>query len=133
MPRNLRLKGLIVCEALLRLSRLINDHFDGDQEAFACYLAVISATADARPDQRKRRSVSRRAVANAVGYPRETVRRRIAELLDKGYLAEGDGGLEPVAPVFERAGHLQITLGAIRTLEEAVAGLQAAEAQQGAT
>ena len=139
MPRNLRLKGLIVCEALLRICRLVTDHFDCDVECFECYLAVVSANLgrmmrspdpidDARPPpDEDRLPVSRRAIAASVGLPRETVRRKVMELIDKGHLIEVRGGLKAVAPVLEHADNLQIVLGAIRAFERAVAELKTSD------
>ncbi len=139
MPKNFRLKGLIVCEALLRLCRLITDHFDCDIECFECYLAVVSANVgrlmrspgpidDARPpSDEERLPVSRRAIAASVGLPRETVRRKVMELVEKGHLVEVRGGLKAVAPVIEHADNLQILLGALRTFERTAAELKASD------
>ena len=136
MPDNIRLKGLIVCEALSRLCRLINDNFDCDLECFACYLAVISANLgrfarapDALeggpPPAEERLPVSRRAIAASVGLPRETVRRKLIELVEKGHLQEVRGGLRAIAPVLEHADNLTIVLGAIRTFERTAGELKA--------
>ena len=138
-PRNLRLKGLIVCEAMSRLCRMITDHFDCDIDCFACYLAVISANLgrlmrdphafsdDEPPPDEARWPVSRRAIAASVGLPRETVRRKVIELVQKGHLVEVRGGLKAVAPVLEHADNLQIVLGAIRTFERTAAELRASD------
>ena len=135
-PKHIRLKGLIVCEALSRLCRIATDHFDCDLECFACYLAVISANVgrmlrdrdtlldDQPPPPEDRWPVSRRAVAASVGLPRETVRRKVMELIEKGHLEEVRGGLRAVAPVLEHGENLQIVLAAIRTFERAAAELK---------
>ncbi|HEY5411002.1 MAG TPA: hypothetical protein VIJ94_09790 [Caulobacteraceae bacterium] len=139
MPKNIRLKGLIVCETLLRVCRLITDHFDCDIECFVCYLAVVSANLgrmmrsrdlvddSAPPPDEDRLPVSRRAIAASVGLPRETVRRKVMELIEKGHLVEVQGGLKAVAPILEHADNLQIVLGAIRSFERAVAELRASD------
>jgi len=139
LPKNLRLKGLIVCEALSRLCRLITDNFDCDVDCFACYLAVISANLgrlmrdptsfsdDVPPSEDERLPVSRRAIAASVGLPRETVRRKVIELVQKGHLVEVRGGLRAVAPVLEHADNLKIVLGAIRTFERTAAELRASD------
>ncbi|HEX4098564.1 MAG TPA: hypothetical protein VHX64_17690 [Caulobacteraceae bacterium] len=139
MPKNLRLKGLIVCEALLRLCRLMTDHFDCDLECFVCYMAVVSANLgrlmrdtssfsdDKPPAQEDRWPVSRRAIAASVGLPRETVRRKVMELVEKGHLVEVRGGLRAVAPALEHADNLQIVLGAIRTFERTAAELRVSD------
>jgi len=135
-PSHLRLKGLIVCEAMLRLCRLMTDHFDCDLESFVCYMAVISANLgrkrrerdgfphDAPPPDEERWPVSRRAIAASVGLPRETVRRKIMELVEKGHVVEVRGGLKAVAPALEHADNLQIVLGAIRTFQRTAAELE---------
>ena len=137
--KNLRLKGLIVCEALSRLCRLISDNFDCDLECFACYLAVISANLgrlrrerdawldDRSPPKEVWLPASRRAIAASVGLPRETVRRKLIELIEKGHLEEIRGGLKAVAPALEHANNLQIVLGAIRTFERTTAELKASD------
>ncbi len=136
MPKHLRLKGLIVCEAMLRLCRLMTDHFDCDLESFVCYMAVVSANVgrmrrepdgfadDEPPSAEERRPVSRRAVAASVGLPRETVRRKVMELVEKGHVIEVRGGLQAVAPALEHAENLQIVLGAIRTFQRTAAELE---------
>jgi hypothetical protein len=43
-PANLRLKGIVVCDGLLRLCRLATDVFGNDLDRFVVYLAVISAS-----------------------------------------------------------------------------------------
>ncbi len=138
-PKHLRLKGLIVCEAMLRLCRLMTDHFDCDLECFVCYMAVISANLgrkmrdrdgfphDQPPSDEERWPVSRRAVAASVGLPRETVRRKVMELVEKGHLVEVHGGLKAVAPALEHAENLQIVLGAIRTFQRTAAELDAVD------
>jgi hypothetical protein len=138
-PKNLRLKGLIVCEAMSRLLRLMSDNFDCDIDCFACYLAVISANLgrmrrdaaglsdeDPPPDE-ARLPVSRRAIAASVGLPRETVRRKVIELIQKGHLVEVRGGLKAAAPILEHANNLQIVLTAMRTFERTVAELKASD------
>lgn len=139
MPKNLRLKGLIVCEAMLRLCRLMIDHFDCDLECFLCYMAVVSANLgrlmrdpssfsdDEPPSEDDRWPVSRRAIAASVGLPRETVRRKVMELVEKGHLVEVRGGLRAVAPALEHGDNLQIVLGAIRTFERTAAELRVSD------
>ncbi len=136
-PKHIRFKGLIVCEALSRLCRIATDHFDCDLECFACFLAVISANIgrllrdrdslleDRTPPPEEWLPVSRRAGAASVGLPRETVRRKVMELIEKGHLEEIRGGLRAVAPVLERGDNLQIVLASIRTFERAAAELRA--------
>jgi hypothetical protein len=115
-PRNARLKGMAICDFVLRTLELMRDAGDGDLERFAIYLAVVSAGAGRHtrdPEIRKayadaplpddmRTPVSRRAIAASLGIPRETVRRKVAELIAMGDLTERDGGVVATAPVLER-------------------------------
>lgn len=56
-------------------------------------LAGVQREAEASPSVDLRRPTSRNAIAAALNMPRETVRRRIARLIEAGYLAERAGGV----------------------------------------
>ncbi len=73
--------------------------------------------------------MSRRAIAASVGLPRETVRRKLIELVEKGHLQEVRGGLRAVAPVLEHADNLKIVMGAIRMFERTAGELRASDAR----
>jgi len=137
-PRNLRLKGAVVCDSMLRLLRLATDAGDGDLEAYMVYLAVVSAGVGRLvrdPVMRKRYAdqtpvpddlrptISRRAIAESVGLPRETVRRKIAALIEAGHLAARRGGVVIVGPALERRRNLQFVLESIREFERVSAEL----------
>ena len=69
-PTNLRLKGIVVCEGLLRLCRLASDVFGADLDRFVVYLAVISAgTSHFQRDPELR---ARYSAASAKGRARAT-------------------------------------------------------------
>ena len=141
-PRHLRLKGALACDSLLRLFRLAADAGDGDLESFVIYLAVISAGvgrvlrdpalrrtyADEPLPDGLRQAVSRRAVAESVGLPRETVRRKIAALIASGHLVEQDGGVAAVGPVLEMRQNRPFVLSVIKELERAAAELDRCDA-----
>lgn len=107
VPPNLRLKAFLACEALLRLMREAVAHYE-DLECAVVYFAVIAASVNAAtrdPDVVANlqepvpevlfRPVSRRAVAQSTGLPRETVRRKIARLVEEGHLLEEGRGVRP--------------------------------------
>ena len=130
-PKNLRLKAAIAVQGVLRLFRLAVDYFDGDLESVVVYLAIVSANANrftrgperARyadavyPPVEARLPVSRRAVAASVGLPRETVRRKSAELIDKGHVVQVRGGLLAVSPVLEHGRNREFALEALKVFE----------------
>lgn len=145
LPKNVRLKGVLVCDSLLRLFKISTTNFGGDLESFAVYLAVVSASVQAVfrdpltralysgatpvPDD-LRRAASRRAIAESVGLPRETVRRKIASLIASGHLvAEGDGVL-PKGPILEHGGNLQFVLDVLAEIERVSVALRRADEDQ---
>jgi hypothetical protein len=141
-PKNLRLKGANVIEGVLRLFRLPIEYFDGDLESFVVYLAIVAANfsrfrrgperllyADENyPPAEERLPVSRRAVAESVGFPRETVRRKIAELIDKGHVIQVRGGLVAVPPVLEQGRNREMVLDAIKVFERVATELRQSDA-----
>jgi hypothetical protein len=141
-PRNFRLKGIVLCDAILRLCRLASDHYGPDLERFLVYLAVISAGASRfqrDPEMRARYAdqeplpegyrtpVSRRAIAESVGLPRETVRRKIAALIADGHLVEVGNLVMARTPVVEQGRNLEFLVAALKAFEWASAELSRAE------
>ena len=137
--KNLNVRALIATEAFLRVLRLAVDNQQGDLESFAVYLAVVTAGsgrvlrdpellvryADAQPfPEEQRLGVSRRAIAESLGLPRETVRRKIAKLIASGDVFEEDGLVKARSPVIGRHGSRAFTFGVIREFERAGAMLQ---------
>ena len=140
-PTNLRLKGIVVCDGLLRLCRLATDVFGNDLERFVVYLAVISAGTshfqrdpelraryadDPLPDE-LRLGISRRAIADSVGLPRETVRRKIAGLIADGHVVEEDGLVKARGPVVEQGRNKEFLLAALKEFTRTAAELKRAD------
>ena len=137
-PKNLRLKAAIVIQGVLRLFRLPVDHFDGDLDCFVVYLAIVAANASrftrgperalyadaAYPPLEDRLPVSRRAVAASVVLPRETVRRKTAELIEKGHVIQVRGGLLAAAPVLEHDHNREFVLEAVKVFERVASELR---------
>lgn len=143
LPTNYRLKGLLAAESVLRLMRLATDAGEGDLEGYVIYLAVVCAgidriqrdpelagqfSAEVPVPEEMRTPVSRRAIAESLGLPRETVRRKIASLIAQGHLLEREGGVVAVGPVLERRDNMAFAMGAVRELERAAGELRRADA-----
>lgn len=101
-------RAAVAIDTLLRLIRRTPEAFPGDRiETVLVFLTIAAASArayftrddldpyDAISDD-DRRPISRRAVAESSGLPRETVRRIIAGLIADGRVAEADGGVRTV-------------------------------------
>ncbi len=58
-------------------------------------LTTVTVGAVRRP-QLPARPMSRRVIAQATGLPRETVRRRVSQLVEMGFLQDEDDGVVPV-------------------------------------
>jgi hypothetical protein len=138
--KNLNIRSLIAAESLLRILRLAIDNHEGDLESFAVYLAVITAGSgrmlrdpelqarygDSEPfPAEERAGISRRAIADSLGLPRETVRRKIARLIERDLVFERGGLVAAYPPVVaERPRAREFTDGMIREFERAGALLQ---------
>lgn len=139
LPRNLRLKALVVCEFLLRQYTRINTIGGGDFERYIIYLAVASASArriardpslraryggEVPPPAEERAPISRRAIAQSVGLPRETVRRKLQELIDRGMLVETGRGVMTNGPALEQNDNIRMIREVIREMQRAVADIE---------
>lgn len=110
LPRGIQAaNGLIVLEGLLRVMRSAGDTYGHDYEAVLIYWSVVVASVGRllRNDDQIRliesggaplpeedhHPVSARAIAEATGLPRETVRRKIAALVADGHLAQDSRGV----------------------------------------
>lgn len=111
IPRIARAGAFAAGELMLDLFRLATEHYRMDIEAVWILVAIGVETSgpwildpvladkymclpERIPDE-MRGAVSRRRVAERTGLPRETVRRRIAELMDRGYVsADGRGRVQ---------------------------------------
>ena len=142
LPRNYRLKALLLVEFYLRMSRLLTDSRGHDLEKIVIYLAVISAAAnhyrrnpellalyahDAPIPQDRLFGISRRAIADSVGLPRETVRRKIAVLISDGLVLEEDGQVTPKSPMLDQEGNLKLALNMLKAFEATQAAYRRAD------
>ncbi len=141
-PKNLRLKGIVVCEAVLRLMRLAVDLVDDDLECVVVYLAVIAASTshllrdpenlalysgDTPVPDDLRMGTTRRAIADSVGLPRETVRRKLAFLLEQGHIVERDGLVTTSGSVLDQRRNLEFLLGALAEFDRTAIQLKRAD------
>jgi hypothetical protein len=106
-----RRQAIVSIQALLRVVRAAMGAFGDDIQGIVILLAVASASVDASLRDaeltlnppigamplRHYRAVSRRAIAASTGLPRETVRRKIAMLIDQGLLV-ADGSRVRIPP-----------------------------------
>lgn len=135
----MNLRALIAAESLLRIMRLAVEHREGNLESLAVYLAVITAGSgrllrdaelqtrygDNEPfPEEERAGISRRAIAESLGLPRETVRRKIARLIERDLVIEQDGLVRARSPVLGRPNAREFVTGMIREFERAGALLQ---------
>ena len=125
LPRGvLAVNGLIVIEGLLRIMRAAGDTYGHDYEAILIYWSVLMASVGRylrNADQVKliegggaplppeeHHPISARAIAEATGLPRETVRRKIAALVADGYLAQDSRGVRSIPGLLEQRDNAQI-------------------------
>jgi len=127
-----RARALTAAEGFLRMTREGIDHY-GDLETLVVYLTVVSAgggRALRDPDTLGRhggadplpegyyRPVSRRAVAAAAGLPRETVRRKIAWLAERGMVEDaGRAGVRATHNVLALGENLAFARGLVAAFD----------------
>jgi hypothetical protein len=119
LPRGiLAVNGLIVIEGLLRIMRAAGDNYGHDYEAILIYWSVVVASVGRylrNADQAKliegggaplppeeHHPISARAIAEATGLPRETVRRKIAALVADGFLAQDSRGVRSIPGILDQ-------------------------------
>jgi hypothetical protein len=120
LPRGvLAANGLIVIEGLLRVMRAAGDTYGHDYEAILIYWSVVVASVGrylrdevklieggGQPlPPEEHHAISARAIAEATGLPRETVRRKIAALVADGYLAQDSRGVRSIPGLLEQRGN----------------------------
>jgi hypothetical protein len=122
LPRGiLAANGLIVFEGLLRVMRAAGDTYGHDYEAILIYWSVVLASVGRylrNDDQVKliesggtplppeeHHPISARAIAEATGLPRETVRRKIAALVADGFLAQDSRGVRTIPGLLDQRGN----------------------------
>lgn len=129
-----RLKALVAVEGFLRMTGEAIARY-GDLDTLVIYLTVVSAGGGralrdpgaARlyggprpmPDGYFR-PISRRAVAAATGLPRETVRRKIAWLLDQGWIVAEGRGVRATSDTLSQGENLAFARALVATFEATV-------------
>lgn len=104
-----RLIAHFVTEFILRSSETVSEVFDHDYEAAILFLMISNRNSEKVMNDPKLRElygsykatippehsllISRMALARATGLPRETVRRKVAKLIERGWVIELPGGL----------------------------------------
>ena len=108
-PGASRIVNAFALEFIVRYVRVLSALVGPDLEAAIIFLAILEANgrhivrqpgfaadlADERvgPPGEEPRPISRQAVAESLGIPRETVRRKVSDLIDRGYLVKAPGGV----------------------------------------
>jgi hypothetical protein len=133
-PRGIQAaNALIAVEGLLRILRAAGDAYGHDYEAVIIYWSVALASVgrflrnedqikliegDAGPlPEEEHHPVSARAIAEATGLPRETVRRKIAALVAEGYLAQDSRGVRTVPGLLDARGNAAFAALAAREIK----------------
>ena len=141
MPRGIQaMNGLIVLEGLLRVMRAAGDTYGHDYEAILIYWSVVVASVGRylrNDDQTKlieidggplpeeaHHPVSARAIAEATGLPRETVRRKIAALVAGGYLAQDSRGVRTLPGLLDQRGNAEVFAAAAREIKRMAQGIE---------
>jgi hypothetical protein len=140
-PRGLlAANGLLALEGLLRIMRLAGDTYGHDYEAVLIYwsVAIASVGRFLRSDdltllienggplpEEAHHPVSARAIAEATGLPRETVRRKIAVLVAAGHLAQDSRGVRTFPPLLEQRGNRDFVQAAAREIKRMNAAMEA--------
>ncbi len=133
-----RVKAALASMSLLRVMHEAVRSYDGDLEAFVIYVAVASGSfggalrdpdvvlqpLDAPPPPDSAfRPVSRRAIAASTGLPRETVRRKIAQMIERGHLVQERGGVRARSGVLGERRNAEFAAVLIREIERSSAEL----------
>ncbi|MBN8551742.1 MAG: hypothetical protein J0L52_02460 [Caulobacterales bacterium] len=132
IERGERLKVLRAVEALLRIQRLVIDHFpDEDMGTVAVFLTVAAGSLsvvhrnntayeqmmDGPLPREWFRPISGRAVAASCGLARESVRRRLEYLEKIGEIERVEGGYQLCYDVLSRGQNLAFSRGLVREFE----------------
>lgn len=129
-----RVRSLLAVETLLRLQRIAVDHFAGDDlETITVLLTVVAGSAalsinddgvvqalhDGPLPEALFRPISGRGVAASCGLPRETVRRRLEQLVAAGRIKRDERGYHLVFDTMSRNRNLEFARALTRELEAA--------------
>ena len=124
--------GLVVFEGLLRVMRAAGDTYGHDYEAILIYWSVVVASVGRylRSDdlitliesggplpEEEHHPISARAIAEATGLPRETVRRKIAILVEAGHLVQDPRGVRTRPGLLEQRQNGQFVATATREIK----------------
>jgi hypothetical protein len=131
--------GLIALEGLLRILRAAGDTYGHDYEAILIYwsvamssvgrlvrngeLAALIESTEPVPEE-AHHTISARAIAEATGLPRETVRRKIALLVRDGHLAQDARGVRTFPPLLEQRGNSPFVQLAAREIKRMAAAME---------
>jgi hypothetical protein len=141
IPRGLlAAHGLLVVEGLLRVLRAAGDTYGHDYEAILIYwsVAVASVGRYLRNDdlitlietggplpEEAHHPISARAIAEATGLPRETVRRKIALLVAGGHLAQDRRGVRTRPGLLDQRDNAIFATMAVREIKRMAAAMDA--------
>lgn len=115
LPPTLRPRTFAIAELILDVIHITREYVPHDLESLVIYCCALEATMrplviganpplqylnDPNPPENLRGSISRRAIADRTGLPRETVRRKTIKLIEAGLLVEDDEGLIRTAQNF---------------------------------
>jgi len=117
--------------SLLRVMHEAVRCYDGDLEAFVIYLAVACASSGGAwrrleaivepgpwpPTEAGFHAISRRAIAASTGLPREKVRRKIAQMIEDGFVIQERRGVRIRNSVFDERHNGEFTAALVRELE----------------
>jgi hypothetical protein len=138
----IRVKATLACSSLLRILHEAVRDYEGDLEGFVIYMSVACASVaaamrnpevafqpkDAPPvSDTHFRPVSRRAIAASTGLPRETVRRKIAQMVERGFLVEERRGVRTRSGVLQERRNYQFAAVLMREIERSAAELARAD------
>lgn len=131
IPKDLRPKTYASMELILDVLHSARTYVPADLDSIAIYLCVGEATmrpvlADParvkelesveRAPEDLRGSITMLQVADRLGMPRETVRRKVKQLIEKGLLYADDKGRIRSTPNFDNPG----LVGAVEAIHDAV-------------
>jgi len=121
---NSRLYAFFIAEFMLRSAASIAPAFENDYEAVIIFLGITTQNSQhlmlhrahrerfasfREPiPQELMRPVSRLSLARSTGLPRETVRRKVLRLIERGLVVEANGGLIVPAYVHDNPLYLEV-------------------------
>jgi hypothetical protein len=141
---NARLIAYHVSEFILRSAETVSQAFENDYETAILFMAISNRNAQFAmedPELRARYAsysdaiptdiatpISRMALARSTGLPRETVRRKVGKLIQKGWVVETKDGLRADYDITKDPIYVQVILSMAPNLRRLFAGLVSAGA-----